>query len=213
MKRVHHFLQAFLQPGGWTSGVCPLFFDFSGTLYGEAVPWRTRLTTLDIGSICVSNRLFGSLVNVSRSPTARSHLNELTPSNFCLRKAEELIAGHHVGITPPWGPTLAANWILLLWQLSWNASPERGALKTRIKCSLSRQNLGGGRVCEGGGEDPGWPSGSATEWLGEGREMQDSEREGEILIPEFLTLGSLHVSMMLGALVYKFHVLVMAWTG
>ena len=33
---------------------------------------------------------------------------------------------------------------------------------------------------------------------------------GEILVPEFLTLGSLLVSMMLGALVYKFHVLVMA---
>ena len=50
----------------------------------------------------------------------------------------------------------------------------------RIKCSLSRQNLGGGRVCEGGGEDPGWPGGSATGWLGKGREMQDSEREGGI---------------------------------
>lgn len=72
MKRVHHFLQAFLQPGWWTSGVRPLFFDFSGTLYGEAVPWRTRLTTLDIGSICVSNRFFGSLVNISQSRTALS---------------------------------------------------------------------------------------------------------------------------------------------
>lgn len=55
---------------------------------------------------------------------------------------------------------LAANW-LLLWQLSWNAPPEKGAWKTCLKCLLSRQNLGGaGYVREGEGTLDGqvaWP--------------------------------------------------------
>ena len=38
------------------------------------------------------------------------------------------------------------------------------------------------RVREGGGGDPGWLSGSATGWLGEGREIQKREMGGGMTV-------------------------------
>ena len=68
-------------------------------------------------------------------------------------------------------PSLAAFLKCIAW---------KGGIENVLKMLTFKAKPRWRRVCEGGGGDPGWPGGSATEWLGEGREMQKSEREGGV---------------------------------